>query len=241
VLSLTDHDSTAGLEILLPQLASHPEIRIIPGIEMSAEGENYCHLLGYFIDIQSAGFQDRLADCRLRRLSRIAEMTRKINALGFAVDYDRVVALAAGGAVGRPHLADALVEKKIVRSRQEAFERFLKRGGAAYVDSDGPSAAEVIQWIRAAKGVPVLAHPSYYTTPELLKRLVDVGLMGIEVYYPEHSNSLMRRYLEMAQSVGLVATGGSDFHGPKTHRSALGCVDVPASVVTELEIAQSRV
>ena len=87
----------------------------------------------------------------------------------------------------------------------------------------------------------MLAHPSYYTTPELLKRLVDVGLMGMEIHYPEHSRSLIRRYLEMAGSFGLVATGGSDFHGPKTHRSALGCVDVPESVVEALETARSRV
>ena len=83
-------------------------------------------------------------------------------------------------------------------------------------------------------GVPVLAHPSYYTTPEFLKRLVDLGLSGIEAYYPEHSRSLTQRYLELARTYGLVVTGGSDFHGPKTQRSALACVDVPESVVEGL-------
>ena len=241
VLAITDHDSTAGLDAIAPLIPSHPEMRVIPGIEMSAEGELYCHLLGYFVDVSAPGFQERLSDFRRLRLARIAAMTQKLNALGISVEYERVVALAKGGAVGRPHLADALVEKKIVKTRQEAFDRFLKRDGPGYIAGDGPSAADIIQFIRSAKGIPVLAHPSYYTTPELLKRLVDVGLMGMEIHYPEHSRSLIRRYLEMAGSFGLVATGGSDFHGPKTHRSALGCVDVPESVVEALETARSRV
>ena len=95
-------------------------------------------------------------------------MTKKINALGIPVRYERVVALVAGGSVGRPHLADALIEMKYVKTRQEAFDRYLKRDGPAYVSADGPAASEIIQLIRSGKGVPVLAHPSYYTTPELL-------------------------------------------------------------------------
>jgi len=241
ILSVTDHDSTVGLEAIQPLAQSHPEIRLIPGIEMSAEGDHYCHILGYFIDYASTSFQTHLAQLRLKRLERIAAMTKKINALGIPITYEHVVSLAAGGAVGRPHLADALVEKKFVKTRQEAFDRYLKRDGPAYVSMDGPSAADVIAKIRFAKGVPVLAHPSYYTSPELLKKLVDMGLMGMEAYYPEHSKSLIRRYLEMAQTCGLVVTGGSDFHGPKTHRSSLACVDVPPSVVEDLEKARLRV
>jgi predicted metal-dependent phosphoesterase TrpH len=238
VLSVTDHDSTAGLEAIRPLLAQHPEIRLIPGIEMSAEGELYCHLLAYFVDTGAPGFQERLAGFRRARLERIAAMTKKINELGLQVDYDRVVALAAGGSVGRPHLADAMVEKGHVKTRKEAFERYLKRGGPGYIPGDGPTAEECIAFIRSAQGVPVLAHPSYYTTPDLLKKLVAMGLLGLEVYYPEHSASLVRRYLEMAREAGLVATGGSDFHGPKTQRQALGCVNVPESVVTDLEKAR---
>ena len=241
MLSITDHDSTAGLEAVQTLALAHPEIRLIPGIEMSAEGEHYCHLLGYFIDVASTSFQKHLAELRRKRLDRIKAMIQKINALGIPITYEHVLSLAAGGAVGRPHLADALVEKKFVKTRQEAFDRYLKRDGSAYVEMDGPSAADAIAMIRAAKGIPVLAHPSYYTSPELLKKLVDIGLMGMEVYYPEHSKSLIARYLEMAQTCGLVATGGSDFHGPKTHRSSLACTDVPESVVQELEAARAHV
>jgi hypothetical protein len=234
VLSITDHDSLDGWEATRALRAAHPEVRVIPGIEMSAEGEIYCHLLGYFIDTQSPVFLARLSELRRRRLDRIAAMVKKINVLGVAVDVERVVALASGGSVGRPHLADALMEMGVVKSRQEAFDRFLKRGGPAYVPVEGPTARETIDLIRSAGGIPVLAHPSYYTSPEFLKRLVDLGLMGLEVYYPDHSRSLIQRYLEMAGTYRLLVTGGSDFHGPKTQRDALACVDVPEAVVDAL-------
>jgi len=234
VLSITDHDSTEGLVATRLLQVAHPEMRVIPGIEMSAEGDIYCHLLGYFVDVNSSAFQEQLGRLRQKRLERIAAMVKKMNALGFAIDYARVVALASGGSVGRPHLADALVEKGVVKSRQEAFDRFLKRDGPAYVPSEGLTAAKAIALIRAAGGVPVLAHPSYYTSPEFLKPMVDLGLAGLEVFYPDHSRSLVQRYLELAASYRLIVTGGSDFHGPGTHRSALACVDVPEYVVDAL-------
>jgi predicted metal-dependent phosphoesterase TrpH len=241
VLSITDHDSIEGFQSLASLTTSHPELRLIPGLETSAEGEFHCHLLGYFVRVEDEVFKKKLSELRRRRVERIAAMTQKINALGMSIDFNRVMALSAGGAVGRPHLADALVEKKFVRTRQEAFERFLKRDGPGYVPGEGPSAADSIALIRSAGGVPVLAHPSYDTTPELVKRLVDMGLMGLEVYYPEHSRSLVQRYLEIAKSFGLVATGGSDFHGPKTQRAALASVDVPEAVIAPLEEARRRV
>src|SRR5207302_5162002 len=116
VLSLTDHDSTAGLEALEPLARQHPEIRLIPGLEMSAEGELTCHLLGYFVEMKSKGFQETLADLRKLRQHRIQAMTKKVNEMGMAVDVARVLALAAGGSVGRPHLADAMVERGHVKT-----------------------------------------------------------------------------------------------------------------------------
>ncbi len=241
VLAITDHDSTEGLSAISGLEASHPEIRIIPGIELSAEGELACHLLGYFIDVSDGALQSALAKLRENRLGRIAAMIEKVKALGMDIDDERVRALAAGGAVGRPHLADAMVEKGYVKTRKEAFERFLKKDGPAYIPGTGPSAEECIRLIKSAKGIPVLAHPSYYTTPELFGRLAQLGLMGVEIYYPEHSSGLIKRYLEVAQDLRLIATGGSDFHGPRTQRSALACVSVPESVVHELDEARRRV
>lgn len=240
-LAVTDHDSTEGLAQILPHHKSDNPLRIIPGIELSAEGELACHILGYFIDMSDAGLQARLEALRKARLGRIEAMVKKVSDLGCPVDYARVLALSAGGSVGRPHLADAMVEKGHVRTRKEAFDRFLKKDGPGYIPGTGPDAKDCIALIRSAKGIPVLAHPSYYTNAELLQKLAGLGLMGVEVYYPEHSPSLVKRYLEMASAAGLIATGGSDFHGPKTQRSALGSVNVPESVVDVLEAARSRV
>lgn len=241
VLALTDHDSTAGYEALMSGPERPPNLRLIPGIELNAEGETSCHLLGYFLNVSDPGLQKTLAHNRVQREVRSRAMVEKLQALGHPITFERVTALAKGGAIGRPHIADALIEAKVTRSRQEAFDRFLKRDGAAFVASDGPSTEESICTIRQAGGVPVLAHPSYYTSKDLLKRLVDQGLMGIEAYYPEHSRGLIQNYLEAAKTYDLVVTGGSDFHGPKTGRAQMGQVNVPEEVVFALEKAKERV
>lgn len=240
-LAVTDHDSTEGLAQILAQPDLNPKLHLIPGIELSAEGELACHMLGYYIDMKSAALQKRLAELREARLGRIAAMIHKVGEMGYPVNPSRVYELAAGGSVGRPHLADAMVEMRHVKTRKEAFDRFLKKDGPAYIPGTGPDAGECIQLIRSAGGVPVLAHPSYYTNLELLQKLAGLGLMGVEVYYPEHSPSLIRRYLEMAKDCQLIATGGSDFHGPKTQRAALASVNVPESVIEALETARQRV
>jgi 3',5'-nucleoside bisphosphate phosphatase len=240
ILSVTDHDSTAGLAAIQSVHPQHPDLRLIPGIEMSAEGPNACHLLGYFINPDDSIFQKRLEGYRLARIERVRLMADRLRSLGLEISFDRVMAFAHGGSLGRPHLADALVERGYVRSRQEAFDRYLRRGGTAYVPGDGPASEETIRVIREAGGIPVLAHPSYYTSKELVKTLVDQGLGGIEAFYPEHSRALIQAYCDMAKMYDLVVTGGSDFHGPRTGRSALGCVAVPETVVTALEDARTR-
>ena len=241
VLAITDHDSTSGYDQLLSLRDRRPNIRLIPGIELNAEGESACHLLGYFIDPLQPELQTQLNRLREQRVSRVRAMADKLRELGFAIDFDRLLAAASGGSIGRPHLADALMEKGYVKNRQEAFDRFLKKDGSAYVEAALPTSDQSISLIRRAGGVPVLAHPSYNQSPKLLETLVGQGLMGIEAYYPEHGRSLTRHYLDVAERYGLVATGGSDFHGPRSGRSALACVDVPESVIKALEIAKNRV
>jgi predicted metal-dependent phosphoesterase TrpH len=241
ILAVTDHDSTEGYRVIAAEQSRHPDIRLIPAIEMSAEGECACHLLGYFIRPDDTTFQNRLEGYRLKRIERIRAMANKLSTLGAPIDFDRVLELAQGGSVGRPHLADALREKGYVRSRQEAFDRFLKKHGPAYVATETPTAEETIRVIREAGGVPVLAHPSYYTSDELIEKLVGLGLMGIEAYYPEHSRSLIEHYKELASRWNLVLTGGSDFHGPRTGRSQLACAAVPEEAVSALEAARERI
>lgn len=235
ILSITDHDSTEGYNAVAASCVTGDPLRLIPGIEMSAEGDLPCHLLGYFINPHHPGFQEQLEGFRQRRVERTKAMVQKLRALNIPIELSRVMEISNGGTVGRPHIADALIERGVVRNRQEAFDRFLKRSGPAFVAGDGPSSRECIELILAAGGVPSLAHPSYYTSHDLLKTLADQGLAALEVYYPEHSRSLIAKYLELAESLNLIPTGGSDFHGPRTGRKLLACVDVPEKVVDELE------
>jgi 3',5'-nucleoside bisphosphate phosphatase len=242
VLAISDHDTTAGYDAvrtspILSQPA--PPIRLIPAIEINAEGEYACHLLGYFIDSSQELFQRRLTQLREGRIARLRAMADRLSQMGVPIDFEAMLE-RAGGAVGRPHLADALIQKGVVKSRQEAFDRFLKKGGPAYVPTESPTIEESIALIHSVGGVAVLAHPSYYTSEALVRALVDRGIQGIEAYYPEHSRSLIQNYLQWAKTYGLVATGGSDFHGPKTGRSALACVDVPLEVVEALEGLKKR-
>jgi 3',5'-nucleoside bisphosphate phosphatase len=240
VLAITDHDSTDGYSSLRQRPAETDAPTLIPAIEMSAEGADACHLLGYFVNVEDSAFQRRLESLRENRIARLQRVVHKLNALGVALAWDDVRRQSRGQALGRPHIADALIEKKIVSSRQQAFDRFLKQDGAAYVPAESPTAAETIRTIRNAGGVPVLAHPSYYLDDGLIRRLVEQGLMGIEAYYPEHSRALSASLAERARAFGLVATGGSDFHGPRTGRSSLACVAVPEAVVDDLRAAHRR-
>lgn len=239
-LAVSDHDSTAGMEAILPLLPHAPGLELIPAIEINAEGRNTSHILGYFIDYKSRKLQKRLVVFREIRAERVQKMCGKLNQLGLAISFQRVLELAKGGAVGRPHLADALMEKDYIKDRQEAFDRWLKKDGPAYVPNDTPTVQEAIALIREAGGVPVLAHPVYCTNDQIIRELASDGLMGVEVYYPAHPPSLMERYLALCKTHKLIATGGSDFHGPKTGRSEIACVHVPESVIPALREAHAR-
>ena len=239
-LAVSDHDSTAGFQAIWAERARHPEIALIPAIEMGAEGPYACHLLGYYVDVTSVSFQNQLAAYRIRRHERIQAMVEKLRALKLDIQLERVLEIAGGAALGRPHVADALREKGYVKSRQEAFDRYLKKDGPAYIPRDTPTAEELIHLLRSAGGIPVLAHPSYDMTERWLEQLIGFGLLGLEAYYPEHGRSLTQHYVELASKLNLVATGGSDFHGPRTGRAALGCVDVPEAVIENLAKAKNR-
>lgn len=238
VLSITDHDTTVGLEEAL-RGPLPPDLRLLPGIEMSAGGETPCHILGYGIRFQDAAFQAQLSAFRERRIGRLRAMVEKLQGLGIEIAFARVQEIAGAATLGRPHLADALVEKKVVRSRQEAFQRFLSHNGPAYVAGDAPSSRDVIALIRAAGGVPVLAHPAYYCNEDYMRTLANEGLMGMEVYYPDVSRALRERFLGLTTQFNLIATGGSDYHGPRTGRSELACVDVPDAVIESIQRCQA--
>lgn len=212
VLAVADHDSTDGIEPGLAA-ATRAGMELIPAVEINTDvDESEIHVLGYYIDHHQPWFQEFLGRLRDGRVNRAAKMVEKLNALGIRLDFARVRALASG-AVGRPHVARALVGAGVVGSTEEAFEKYLGRNGPAYVERLKVSPPEAVQVILRAGGVPVLAHPGWGVKDEMIPGLVDAGLEGLEVYYPDHTPAMVTRYLEIAQKLRLLVTGGTDFHG----------------------------
>jgi len=217
-LAITDHDIVTGIP---EAIAAGAElgIEIIPGVEISSRvGNNELHILGYCLDWQSPELIRRLAVLRESRHSRNPQIIEQLRSLGLEVTYEEVRALAGTDAVGRPHIARLLMNKKYVTSAKDAFDRYLAEGRPAYVARELPQPADAIGWIRAAGGVAVLAHPTWAKVAgeglsTLLTTLKAEGLGGIEVHYSTHTKRQTTEYLALAKRLNLLVTGGSDFHG----------------------------
>jgi predicted metal-dependent phosphoesterase TrpH len=227
-VALTDHDTTDGLA---EAVAAGQElgVEVIPGVEISAQfTDDTMHILGYFIDIKSGKLAERLAVLKQARKERNPKIVAKLNALGVAVTMEQVERLSGGGQVGRPHIARALMESGYVKSMQQAFDIYLKNGGKAYVEKYRFPPAEAMDMIREAGGVPVLAHPftlglgSAQALKDLLRDLKALGLAGVEIFYADHTPEQEALYLRLAQELGLLVTGGSDFHGLNKPEIGLG-------------------
>ena len=238
VLSLSDHDTLAGVA---EAVAAGAElgIRVIPASELNTESEwGDAHVLGYFIDPADVALEERLRWLRENRERRIELMVERLNQLGYGVSLERVLEIAQGGALGRPHLAEALLEKGYVRAYEEAFDTILAKDSPAYVARIGLTPREAVDLVRTHGGVPSLAHPGTVVGLEaLLPKMVAAGLAGIEAYYGEHSPEMTERCLALARMHGLVPTGGSDFHGRGEHGVDLGAVFVPPETI---EMLRSR-
>lgn len=242
VMALSDHDTLAGIAEA-GEAGSALGVRIIPATELNTESEwGDVHLLGYFLDPADSALEERLRWLREDRGRRIELMVEKLNALGHPVSLDRVREIAKGGALGRPHLAQALFEAGHVTSYDDAFTTLISKDAPAYVPRVGLSPLEAVRLVRAHGGVPSLAHPrSMRGVDEHLPELVEAGLVGIECYYRsndpliDHGPEETARFLALADRYGLVATGGSDFHGRGEHGAPLGGVPVPMASVDALE------
>lgn len=236
MLAVTDHDSTSGIAEARAAAAAHPGLTIVPGIEINCDVEGAeVHVLGYFLDLDAAWFQEFLAAQREERRARIHRILDRLAALGVFVDAAEVFALVREGSAGRPHVAQAMVHRGYVKSVREAFDRYLHNGGPASAPRRRLTPEDAVAVIRRARGVPVIAHPGLANRDAMIDGLVAAGLMGIESYYPEHSAAQTQSYLALCARHGLVATGGSDFHGPTVgHAPHPGAHPVPDSAWTAL-------
>jgi len=226
-LALTDHDNIGGVEIAL-KAGETEGILVIPGVEISAEFDRgTCHILGYLFDPTDKTLRGKLDTLQRARAERNPKIAKKLQELGIDITYEEVQAIAGSEQVGRPHFARVLMDKGIVQDFNEAFDRFLGKDRAAYVDKFRYQPEEAFEMIQAAGGVVVLAHP--YTLnlsddelTDLLGRWVELGLQGMEVFYPDHTEEMIARYSRIADTFGLIKTGGSDFHGNNKEGSVLG-------------------
>ncbi|HKP51097.1 MAG TPA: PHP domain-containing protein [Chloroflexia bacterium] len=237
-LAITDHDTVAALTEARP-VAEALGIRLITGVEFGTNwADAEIHMLGYFFDPDHPQMQRTLADLREGRLERGRHMVEKLNALGLSdVTWERVEQIAAGGSVGRPHVAEALIERGYASTIDEAFSKYLGRGKPAYVERTQITPAECISLVHSAGGVISFAHPTWVTDLEtLLPSLVEAGLDGIETYYGLYKPETVAWLEKLARRYNLVPTGGTDFHGRDGLLHAdLGSRSVPPECLAELE------
>lgn len=225
-IALTDHDTVAGVR---PAIAAADGIglRVVPGVELSAvDASGETHLLGlHLADLDS--LDARLAELRDMRRTRAERIVQRLNALGVRVTIEDVLEQAAGGAIGRPHVARALIANGWAGDMRTAFDRYLAAGRPAFVPKDRLSLADAIGMVHRAGGVAVLAHPGAAATPERLQALAALGLDGVEVRHPSHDDAQIARILALTERFGLVPSGGSDWHGQPDGSRALGVMRVP--------------
>lgn len=218
IAAVSDHDSTEGLDEAQAEASRHPGLRIIPAIEISADHPDdetaEVHVLGYFLRYHDGPFQERLARFRAERETRAQRMVERLTGLGYPVVWERVAQIAGEASIGRPHIAQALVEAGHIATVKDAFKGLLDDDGAAFVSRPHISTPEAVALIRSVGGVAVLAHPLFVKEWEgLVPRLAGMGFTGMEVHYGEFSAEERLRLARLAETNGLLATGGSDYHG----------------------------
>ena len=240
-IAIADHDTVGGVDEAL-EAGERLGVEVIPCVEISAthQTKTEVHMLGYFIDHRNAELKawlETLLDARRQRARRMVE---KLNEVGVPVSFERVAEIAAGGAIGRPHVARAIVESGRASSLDSAFGRFLVPGCPAFVSRQQVAPLEAVETITRFGGVACCAHVAKLKCDELIVELARHGLGAIEVFHPDHGPASMRFYSILAAKLGLVATGGSDAHG-FDERAGIGCVTVGYGVVEELRALSSGV
>jgi hypothetical protein len=237
-LGITDHDTVDGYAEAT-SAAEGTGLDLVLGIEFSAEFDGASlHVLAYGVDPGHQGLRDelkRLTDTRFRRGEMMIE---KLQELGYEISFERVREIAGDDLIARPHVAQAMVEAGIVQVEKEAFDRFISDGGAAYVPKHALDPMDALSLIRDAGGVCVLAHPGMWkgsgsVPDELIERMAEAGMAGLEVDHPDHDDAQRARYRSLAESLDLVPTGASDCHGSR-YGYRLACCTTPAELVREL-------
>jgi predicted metal-dependent phosphoesterase TrpH len=243
-VALTDHDTFDGLREAAAT-ADELELEFVPGIEFSAEHDGASlHILGYWVDPEDRAIEAELLRLTATRFRRGEMIVEKLRELGFDVSLERVLELAGGEAIARPHIAQAMVEAGIVADEKEAFDRYISDEGLAYVPKHALPPMEALRLIGEAGGVCVLAHPGMWrgndTVPdELIEQMASGGMVGLEVRHPDHDEEMRDKYSAMAQRLDLVATAASDCHGER-YGFRMGAERTDAETFAELKRRAGR-
>ncbi|MCK4545829.1 MAG: PHP domain-containing protein [Candidatus Eisenbacteria sp.] len=240
-VAVTDHDTVMGVGPVM-EAARGTGLEIIAGVELSSSnGSNDIHVLGYLVDCTDDSFLRALALFQRKRSERAIEMVRLLHALGLRVRMDLVLEFAGDGSIGRPHVAQALLEQRLTSSFEEAFRKYIGYGGPAYVEKHRLEPSEAFALIRRAGGVAGVAHPGTLRQDSLLPGFVSDGMEAIEVWHPRHGDGQSEKYGNFAREHGLAMTGGSDSHGVRTGLQNFRPIPVTYEAVRALRrIADSR-
>jgi len=244
-IAITDHDTTGGLAEARATATNFPNLKLVMGVEVSANFPGgTMHILGLGVDETAKPVADLLETLAEGRRQRNPRIVAKLNELGLELTFEEVVAIAeaSGGTaeiISRNHLAEALIARGYVKTRQQAFDKYLANGGPAYVDRTRLEPKDTIQAIRDSGGVAVLAHPkqlkcnSDSDLEQVVHTLMDFGLEGIEAYHSDSDDRQIRAYLDLANQLNLFITGGSDFHGQGKPDVELGHPRVPSAAISD--------
>ncbi len=238
IMAVTDHDTVAGIAPAAAAAAA-AGVEFVAGIEITAVADGRdLHMLGYFIDVAAPELGPFLARQRAERRRRVQAIAARLDQLGAPIDEAALLARAdrqAGKSVGRPLVAAALIEAGHASDVSDAFNRYLAEGRPAFIERGGAPPADIIGLIARAGGLSSFAHPGKMGRDEIIPGLIDAGLSAIEVYHPDHTADDVQRYETIARRAQLLVTGGSDYHGPGSGRTAgFGAVGLPASAYGDL-------
>ncbi len=234
-IAITDHDNVAAIDEAI-EWGKSLDIDVVPGLELSASlGEKDVHMLAYFFDYKNQRLLDYLSFFRKERVKRAERIVEKLNSINIPLKIETVLEQAGVGSVGRPHIASALVEQGLAESYHEAFAKYIGVGGPAYEKKYQVTPEEAIRLVTLAGGLSFLAHPGKYTTDVELDHLIKIGLDGIEVVHPSHSDKQQKFYRAVVNQYFLLESGGSDYHGGKKNdERAFGVFSVPQYIVNAM-------
>jgi predicted metal-dependent phosphoesterase TrpH len=237
-VGIVDHDAVGGVEPAKHR-GKELDVEVIPAVELSCiVGDNDIHIIGYYIDYKNKKLISILEDIQKKRLERAIKIVEKLGDQGAGVEIDRVLELAGNGTVGRPHIAQALLEEGHISCYDEAFWKYIGYHCPAYVPKEKLSPKDALKLIRDFHGVSILAHPLSYNNRAIINYIIDEGVEGLEIWRPDHSENEVRYLSNLVKTHHLLATGGTDCHGGRKGKILIGEIKVPYEYLLALKHAR---